>query len=523
MPTLFLRSCFVGITGDEQYDRCHAAIVTHVPTEILLQDVRLVDDRNLSGSSYDVVVRGGRVAAIVQRGEAHPFAGSQKVDLAGRYLLPGLWDNHVHFTLWSEIQERVDVSSCASAKEVASLVRKRVESEWPEPDRVLVGYGFRDGLWPDHPDRSLLDASAPTTPVALLSGDLHCVWLNSAAMHRFGLGDSYPSGVLREEECLPVLEGIKSSSDNDAAAERAASAAASRGIVGIMDFERADNISTWSRRIAGGNRNLRVECVLWEEHLDAAIAAGYFTGAPVPDTGGLATVGPFKVLVDGSLNTRTALCFDAYPTGDGGHGLLTVQPKRLVELMSKAWQHGISSAVHAIGDRANTVALDAFEEVGAFGSIEHAQLLTHDDVSRFARLGVTASVQPSHVVDDRDVAEMHWAGRVDRAFVFADLLAAGAQLAFGSDAPVSVADPWTTIAAAVRRTDDERPPWFPQQRISLRDALLSSTRGRDRVRVGDIADMVVTDLDPFELREDELATMPVHATLLGGRWTLPPA
>lgn len=109
--------------------------------------------------------------------------------------------------------------------------------------------------------------------------------------------------------------------------------------------------------------------------------------------------------------------------------------------MRRAAAHGIEPAVHAIGDRANTVALDAFEAVRCRGRIEHAQLLSPEDLPRFARLGVTAGVQPRHATDDRDVADRHWAGRTERAFAYADLLAAGARLEFGSDAPVSPLDP----------------------------------------------------------------------------------
>jgi len=187
--------------------------------------------------------------------------------------------------------------------------------------------------------------------------------------------------------------------------------------------------------------------------------------------------------------------------------------------MRDAFAHGIEPAVHAIGDRANTLALDAFAAVGCRGRIEHAQLLTAADVPRFAELGVTAGVQPAHATDDRDVADRHWAGRTGRAFAYGDLLASGARLEFGSDAPVSPLDPWLGIAAAVHRTDDERPAWHPEQRIPVRAALAASARGRFQIRVGDAADLVVVDVDPSEADARTLREMPVHATMLGGRWT----
>jgi predicted amidohydrolase YtcJ len=171
--------------------------------------------------------------------------------------------------------------------------------------------------------------------------------------------------------------------------------------------------------------------------------------------------------------------------------------------------------VHAIGDHANSLALDAFAEIGMGGRIEHAQLLAERDFPRFAELGVVASVQPDHAMDDRDVAEHHWAGRTGRAFATRSLLDAGAQLAMGSDAPVSPLDPWTTMAAAVNRTRGGREPWHPEQRISIAEALAASTR--TSVAVGELADLVITEVDPLAV--DDPRGMTVSATLLGGGFT----
>jgi predicted amidohydrolase YtcJ len=226
--------------------------------------------------------------------------------------------------------------------------------------------------------------------------------------------------------------------------------------------------------------------------------------------------------VDGSLNTRTALCRDPYPDpGSGPHayGLLETPPDVLEQLMSKAHRAGIAPAVHAIGDQANGIALDAFERVDCPGRIEHAQLIDDGDLPRFARPGLVLGVQPAHLVDDRDVADRHWPGRTHHAFAYADLLAAGARLEFGSDAPVSPLDPWHAIAAAVLRTGDDRPPWHPEQAIDLNTALAATSRGRRSTKVGDVADLVLVDGDPAQTPLDELAAMPVAGTLLAGRWT----
>ncbi|MDF2434729.1 MAG: hypothetical protein JWP44_4360, partial [Mucilaginibacter sp.] len=255
---------------------------------------------------------------------------------------------------------------------------------------------------------------------------------------------------------------------------------------------------------------------------DAAIRAGHRTGQSIGATGGLLTVGPYKVLIDGSLNTRTAYCVDEYPGLEGqpnSRGLLTVPPEELVRLLREASAAGFVPAVHAIGDEANRLALDAFETVGCGGRIEHAQLVLPADLARFAALGVTASVQPEHALDDRDVADRYWRGRTGRAFALRSLLDAGADVALGSDAPVAPLDPWVTIAAAVTRRRDGREPWHPEQAITIREALSASARGRSRVSVGEVADLTIVDVDPLTASPETLRRMPVSATLVAGRLT----
>jgi predicted amidohydrolase YtcJ len=185
--------------------------------------------------------------------------------------------------------------------------------------------------------------------------------------------------------------------------------------------------------------------------------------------------------------------------------------------MRQAAAAGIEPDVHAIGDHANTLVLDAFEAVRTGGRLEHAQLLATSDYPRFAELGVVASVQPEHAMDDRDVADHYWAGRTDRAFALRSLLDAGAELSFGSDAPVAPLDPWITMAAAVGRSRDGREPWHPEQRITNAEALAASTRST--VAVGQVADLVVTELDPLAVDHEHLRSMPVAATLLAGDFT----
>lgn len=497
-----------------------------------------LDTNSAVGSGgFDILVRGGRVAGVAPAGRFREGGAGpvERVDLGGRTVMPGLWDKHVHLTQWALVRRRLDLSGARSAADAVRLVRDRLAEGPPEPGTALVGYGFRDGLWPDVPTAELLDAVAGSVPVVLVSGDLHCAWLSTAGLRFVGVG-SHPTGVLRESEWLPLAAVVDRAPDHltDAWVADAAAAAAARGVVGVVDLEITDNLTTWCRRFDAGFNALRIRAGVWTPWLDDVLAQGLRTGDIVPGTGGLLEQGPFKVVTDGSLNTRTAYCHDPYPglTGPEAHGILSVPPDELVPLMKRADGGGLRCAIHAIGDHANTLALDAFAATGARGSVEHTQLLDPADLARFAELGVVASVQPEHAMDDRDIADRHWAGRTGRAFPYGALDDAGAVLALGSDAPVAPLDPWFAIAAAVSRSRDGRVPWHPEQRIDLRTALAASTDGRGLIPVaGGPADLVVLDADPLtigrgaggeadaDVAAAALREMPVAGTLLAGRWT----
>jgi len=436
--------------------------------------------------------------------------GGGDLDLEGRWLSPGLWDHHVHFTQWALHSQRVDLSTATSAAHAAALVGQAIAAG---ASGLVIGGGFRDSLWADAPSLAALDAVSAEAPVVLVSQDLHAAWLNSAALAVYG-HHGHATGLLTEDDAFRVTGALGAFpvETMDAWARAAAADAARRGVVGIVDLEMAWNLGDWTRRVAAGHDLLRVQFGVYTNDLDRAIDEGLHTGQRIDD---LLSFGHFKVLTDGSLNTRTAYTHDDYP--DGGHGVLTVPTDELVPLMRKASAAGILPTVHAIGDHANTLALDAFAAVGTPGRIEHAQLLSPSDYPRFAELGVEASVQPEHAMDDRDVADRLWAGRTGSTYAFRSLLDAGATLVFGSDAPVTPLDPWIGIAAAVTRARDGREPWHPEQRISNVEALAASTR--TTIAVGQRADLIATDLDPLTTTGDALRTMPVAVTLLGGRIT----
>ncbi len=469
----------------------------------------LLLNARVNGNLTDIRVVDGRIAECRPGLDGAAASAAHTVhDLEGTHVIPGLWDEHVHFSQWSLTRARLDVSSAESAVHVGALVAASI-GDAP----FLNGFGFRDGLWPDEPSLAVLDAASGNRPVVLLSGDLHCAWLNSAALAQHGFTSD--TGLIREEPAFEVARRIADvpAEELDQYAARAGAEAASRGVVGVVDFEMGWNLETWQRRRAGGFASQRVEFGIYRQHLGRAIEAGLRTGAAIDE---LLSVGRFKVLTDGSLNTRTAWCHDPYP-GTTNHGLLEVPLDELVDLMREASSAGIEPAVHAIGDAANTVALDAFETVGCRGRIEHAQLLAESDFARFARLGVVASVQPEHAMDDRDVADHYWSDRAPRAYAWKRLLDAGATLALGSDAPVAPLDPWVSIAAAVGRDRDGREPWHPDQRLSFDEALRASTRSR--IAVGQPADLVAVATDLRAASSEELRRMPVALTMLAGRVT----
>lgn len=474
-----------------------------------------------SGALADFHLRDGVIAAIIPPGMPLDLSPEvPRVECDGRYVIPGLWDEHVHFTQWAMHANRIDLSKAASAREAVAAVGRCLAPDQQRDDgATAVGVGFRDALWADTPTLQMLDAVTAGRPAALISHDLHCVWVNTAATRRYPLTVD-ASGLLREEPAFLLTRELGRLPDAmvDTWVTQAARAAAGRGVVGVVDFEMTWNRDPWLRRIAAGFDSLRVEAAVYPEDLEFAFSEGMRTGAQVDGGKGLLHSGPLKVLIDGSLNTRTAYCVDPYPFG--GHGLLTVGEAELLALLERARDTGFMPAVHAIGDAANQVALDAFAGAGVGGRIEHAQFVRREDFPRFSALGVVASVQPVHALDDRDAADYNWPGRTNRAFPLGSLLDAGASLALGSDAPVAPLDPWAAMSAATTRSAfDGRKPWQPQEVITREQALFASTRGRGAVRVGDAADLVLLDADPLSVPDRDLAAMPVAATLLGGRFT----
>lgn len=472
------------------------------------------------GDIFDARIAHGRI----EWGHGlEPDPEDHVVDADGRWLVPGLWDAHAHFDQWAQARSRLDLSGTPSPAAVTQAVGEALKQD--RGGNVFFGFGYRASAWQRQPTVTELDAVSGNRPVVLVSGDMHNGWLNSAAMTLLGVPPR--DGIFNEDDWFPLFAKLEPlAPDPEAAVRDAARAAAARGVVGMVDLEFAANHDAWVRRSGQSEPLLRVRTGVYPDLLDDVLDRGLASGDAL-DESGLIRMGPLKIISDGSLGTRTAHCCEPYVGAedlDHPRGVQNVPPEELNRLLDLAHQGGLDVALHALGDAAVGLALDAFESVGARGSVEHAQVVRPDDLDRMARLGITASVQPAHLIDDRDAMDRLWPDRADRIFAFRTMLDRGVRLAMGSDAPVAPLDPWLAMAAAVHRSGDGRPPWHQEEAITPREAFAASTDGVDRIRSGDAADVLLLDADPFARATSDdaartLAEMSVAATFVAGRPT----
>ncbi|MCB0909364.1 MAG: amidohydrolase [Nocardioidaceae bacterium] len=490
----------------------------------LLRDVRVVEVRPGTGHGpepVDVRVRDGEVADI-GRGLDRPV-GVPEYDGQGRWLIPGLWDQHTHLGQWTMTSSRLDLAPARSVADVQGAVAERLRRDPEAP--IVVGWGHRSPVWPEPPTVAALDLVTGARPVVLISGDGHHAWVNSAGLRALGLPQR--EGMVEESEwfeAYPRLTGLLGRSlTGPDAYRRMFDAAAAQGVVGLVDLEFDERPDAWASRTAAGAIRQRVRVGTYAGTLDLFLGLGLRTGDVLPDADPRVTMGSLKIISDGSLNTRTAWCCAPYADRpDGGVGAPNLTSDELRELLTRASVGGLRVATHAIGDRAVTEVLDAYAATGARGSIEHAQLMKREDVPRLAALGLKASVQPHHLIDDREVTDVCWSDRSDRCFMFRSMLDAGVEVVLGSDAPVAPLDPWLAIAGAVHRAAGDDEPWHPQESITAREALAASVDGLGTVHEGMPADLVLLDADPLDdagtpqEQAARLRAMSVAATWVGG-------
>ncbi len=451
----------------------------------------------------------GRVVECAPRVE--PRQGEQVLDLGGRVVRRGLRDAHAHVVEWARSLQEVDLSGAGSAAAAADLVGAAHATA--PPGAVVRGSFFRDALWRDEPAASLLGRAAPDRLVVLRSLDMHSVWLSPATLAVCGIPD-HPTGLLREHEAWQALARLpeRDPAEDDAAIAVAVGAAHERGLTSVRDFSFEDAHGSWARQQSarGGTLPLRVTAVVQPVAVADLVERGLSSG----DGDDWLRIGPLKLFVDGALGARTARCLTPYAGGsDRGRQLL--DPDALRAALEGARRAGLDVAVHAIGDEATRDALQALQTAGVRASLEHAQLLRPEDLPLFRAGGVVASLQPAHLLDDAPLVDDLWRHTASLPYAVRSLVAAGATIVLGSDAPVSPLDPWLSIAAAVHRTVGVEPPWHAQEAVDLELALVAS--GARPVAVGDPADLVVVDApDLAELSAGDLAHVPVHATFLAG-------
>jgi predicted amidohydrolase YtcJ len=484
-----------------------------------------------------LAVAGERIAGAIGTHET-ALATPDVVDLGGRCVLPGFTDAHVHFPTWALARRQIRLEGATSLEEVLERIRN---ADAVAPGTWISAHGWRDGDWMPRvaPTRQALDSVTGDVPAALLSHDYHSLWLNTAALGVASgdlevpggvverADDGLPTGVLREEAAWRFKDRHIAVSDDEYvdAMREGLRVAAARGVTAIHDKDGwLGAPRLWQRLHEQRGLTLRVWQSVPHEQLDRLREIGVTSG--IGDD--YLRIGYLKAFMDGTLGSQTAHMLD-------GSGVEITSGAELAEIVSRAAAAGWPVAVHAIGDRANRDALDAFEATSDLWRakrlrqrIEHAQCLDPVDAPRFASLGVSASMQFSHATSDRDLAERFWPDRLDGTYAFRSLVDSGAVVANGSDAPVEELDPWTGVCAGVLRTTDDRPAWRPGQAVTVDQALAATIvapawlsgdeRRRGKLLPGFLADLVVLDRDPLACPVDELADTCVVATMVGGRW-----
>lgn len=493
----------------------------------------------------------GELAVLAER-----FPGAAREDLGGGAVLPGLIDAHAHLLGLGLALATVDLSGSDSAEEV---VRRLAAAEPELPaGGWLLGRGWDQTRWdpPDFPDRAILDRHFPTRPVWLTRVDGHAAWANSAALRHASrdlAGDWQPPGgrILRDAEGRPTgilidaAMGLVRVPPPDrsvrlAALVRAVQAAAREGLTGVhdagMDRETLEQLAGLADR---GALPIRVYAMA---DGDGPTLEWLCREGPYHHPSGRLTMRAVKLYADGALGSRGAALLADYADEPGHRGLLVMAPERLRTALAKARDCGIQPAVHAIGDRANRIVLDLYEETfdpeqraRMRPRVEHAQVVAPIDLPRFAALGVIASMQPIHAVSD-----MRWAGlrlgpgRLRGAYAWKSLAESGAVLAFGSDFPVEPVSPLLGLRAALTRQDERGAPeggWLAEERLDPVAALRAFTRGAAYAAFaedelgsfapGKRADFVLLDRDPFALAAGEWGSLSVLGTWLDGRRVSP--
>jgi predicted amidohydrolase YtcJ len=533
-----------------------SAAVTVLPADLIVVSAKIWTGDQAHSEAEALAARGGRLMAVGTNAEISALRGSAThvIDARGRRVVPGFIDAHTHLSMGGFNLLALDLRHTRDpedfTRQLSVFAKTRPPGQW-----------LTDGAW-DHeqwspprlPTKALLDPATGDHPTCLARQDGHMVVCNSLALKLAGisrqtpdppggvivrdaLGD--PTGVLKDAamDAIGTVRPARTQPELLESLRTAMKLAASVGVTSVQDLPGdPGDLAAWETLREAGELTVRVNyrppLSDWE-----SVAA---KRAAMKNDEWL-RVGGVKGYADGSLGSSTALFFAPYtddPKSSGVFAAEAIPMARMEERVSGADRAGLQVEIHAIGDRANAEILDLYERVAKTNGardrrfrIEHAQHLRPSDIPRFARLGVIASMQPYHAIDDGRWAERRiGALRCRTTYAFRSLLDAGAKLAFGSDWDVAPLSPIAGIDAAVlRRTLDGKHPsgWFPEQRISATEALRAYTadaayaafeeQEKGKLTAGRLADFLVLSADPLAVAPAEIAGIRVDWTVVGGR------
>ena len=504
-----------------------------------------------------VAVRGGRIAAVGSTAEIRRWAGpaTEVIDLGGKLVVPGFNDAHVHFYSGGRNLASVQLRSARSQTEFRDRIREFAARQ-PEGRWILGGDWDHENWSPAAlPTRRLIDAVTPGRPVFVSRLDGHMALANGRALELAGIGrntpdppggsivrdaSGEPTGVLKDAAMGLVSRVIPPPSEDELAeAVRAAMRyAAQNGVTSVQDMSAsADILQVYQKLLERGELTVRIygaqPLASWQRLAAVGVRAGF--------GGEKLKIGGMKAFADGSLGSTTALFFEPYADAPETVGLAAdemIPEGKMRDRILAADEAGLQVMVHAIGDKANHVVLNLFEHAAAKNGardrrfrVEHAQHLRKEDIARFGKLGVVASMQPYHAIDDGRWAEKRIGPeRAKGSYAFRSLLAGGAVLAFGSDWHVAPMQPLMGIyAAATRATlDDKRPGgWIPEEKIGVAEAIRAFTLGgayasfeekiKGSIEPGKLADMAVISEDILALDPARIDRARVDMTIFDGK------
>jgi len=496
----------------------------------------------------EVITEGNEIAWVGRYGDApREFRRARPVDLQGRLLLPAFSDSHTHFLYFAISLSQVSLRGAASLRVALRRIAEHARSG-PVSRGWVMGNGFDITLWGGRwPTRDDLDRIIPDRPAAFFSHDEHSLWVNSVALRRCGISastpdpdggrilrdaDGEPTGILQETAYRLILRRVPmpTQRQSERLIEAAQTVAHARGVAAIGDMGDAASLSAFQGLRVNDKLRLRVWKSIPLDNLEAAIVSGLRSG--MGDQ--WLKIGGLKIFLDGALGSQTAWMLKPYSSDRRNLGVCRLDTSAFDRVVKRAARHGLSVCVHAIGDGAVRQAIDVLLKnrsrlpKSQLPRIEHLQLIDRADLDRLTGSGIIASMQPSHLLTDRDYADRHWGRRACRAFPFRSLARRGVLLAFGSDVPIEPLDPLEGIGAAVcrARRDDRRGPWYPQERLTPWEAIWGFTAGaalaagdgwlRGMIRPGLLADLVVLDRNILTVSPAKIFDTRVSMTFVDG-------